>query len=110
MCMIDLEPCELWVENERKARKHHKCDSCQGAILVGERYICHFNKFDGNITYAKMCLACRDDRKLFADAHDGTLMDPGHFSEMVQECIGEDKDSEAMWKPMLERIEARAKK
>jgi hypothetical protein len=108
MCFIDLDPCEVWDERERKARKEHKCGACGKTIRVGETYLTHFSVFEGNANSEKMCFPCRDDRKQFADAHDGTLMTPSFLRQMVAECISEgDEESERQWKPLLDRIDSR---
>lgn len=109
MCYVDLEPCEVWDERERKACKSHKCNCCGGAIRPGEMYLVHFSVFEGLPNSEKMCGPCRDDRKEFADAHDGTLCQPHHLWEMVSGCIGEgfDEGDDEKWKAMLARIDDR---
>ena len=110
MCYIDLEPCEVWEERERKARKEHRCSCCHGAILAGQVYLVHFSVFEGTATSGKMCTACRDDRATFAADHDGTLCTPSYFPQMLRECIGEffDEADAAHWKAMLGRINGRS--
>lgn len=109
MCMIsDREPCEVWNEYERKARKPHVCDSCWATIAPGTFYLVHFNVFEGRANAEKMCLACRDDRAAFAKEHEGMLMEPSQFRNDLYECIGEGDDDER-WKPMLVRIDATMK-
>ncbi len=108
MCFVDLEPCEVWRETERKARKPHRCSCCRGTIPAGDEYLVHFSVFQGDATSEKMCLPCRDDRKAFADAHEGTLCTPSFLREMVAECVSEDEDGDgAKWAAMLARIKAR---
>jgi hypothetical protein len=109
MCAIDLEPCEVWREEERKARKAHRCDSCGGQIAPGSRYLSHFSVFEGEPTTRAMCLPCLADRKEFGDAH-GTLPIPSFFPQMLSDCIAEgDEESETKWQPMLERVQARGR-
>jgi hypothetical protein len=107
MCAIDLEPCDVWRETERTARKAHRCSSCGGQIAPGARYLSHFSMFEGDYTYNKMCLLCRDDRKTFSDDH-GIGPTPGYFPRLLADCIADgDEESESKWKPMLERVQAR---
>lgn len=108
MCVIDLEPCEVWSEKERTARKAHSCSCCGSAIHPGQRYLDHFSVYDGSATLQKACLPCRDDRKEFADEHDGMICNPGYFMEMLGDCItDEEPESDAKWSPMLDRITSR---
>ena len=111
MCYIDLEPCDLWVENEVTARKPHKCSSCRGVIQPKAKYWTHFSKLDGNITTGRICAACHDDRAEFAAAHEAMLCDPGFFPQMLQDCIHDNEEEDdaqnEAWKAMLERMRER---
>jgi len=115
MCSIDLEPCDLWVETERRARKPHRCSCCGGVIAAGARYTVHFSKFEGAMTSQKMCAPCREAREEFAEAHfgagfagDAYIPQPGYLPQALAECIADgDEESERQWKPMLTAIRAR---
>lgn len=108
MCVLDLEQCEVWVETGRTARKTHQCTACKGTISSGQRYYVHFSVLDKMPDYQKICSACYEDRKVFADAHEGVIPTPGGFAFVLQDCIYEgDEESEARWKPMLEALKAR---
>ncbi len=104
MCMIDLEPAEVWRETNRTARKEHRCSCCQRGIYPGERYMVHFSVFEGSATSEKCCGQCESDRADFANAHDGTLCTPGFLVEMLSECISEEPESKETWQPMLDRM------
>jgi hypothetical protein len=106
MCFVDLDPCEVWRETERKARKSHRCSCCSSVIAAGDVYLVHFNVFEGAATNEKMCFPCRDDRKEFADGHEGTLCSPGWLMTMVSDCSS-DYPEDAQWRAMLERIRGR---
>jgi hypothetical protein len=106
VCYIDLEPCEVWEENERKSRKQRSCSCCNGLIKVSEQYVSHFSVCEGEKNVESICMACHADRDVFAKHHDGTLCTPGWFSRMLIDCISEDEDSRELWGPMLERIRA----
>lgn len=109
MCDIDLEPCDVWREEMRKARKPHRCSCCGGAVVIGDRYISHFSKFDGSITSENLCLSCDRDRDMFAAAHEHMSPTPSHFPQMLADCIHEgDPESMTKWAPMLARIQERA--
>ncbi len=108
MCYIDLEPCSVWSESERKARTLKRCTVCDGPIKPGEMYVKHFSVFEGAPTFAVMCSACKGDRQLFAEAHDGMSPTPADFLRLLDECIDEDSEDDSDgWKAMLARIEAR---
>lgn len=109
MCQIeDGDRFDVFTETLRKARKTHKCDCCKGNIAIGARYLVHFSVYEGEPSSQKMCAPCNSDRHKFADAHGGSLAQPLYFPEMLDECILDgDKESEQMWKPMLEAIAGR---
>ena len=105
MCDIDLEPCEVWRETRRRARKAHRCSCCRVEIPAGEMYCDHFSVYEGDGRREKLCLVCHADRERFADAHGGMICMPDHLPDMLADCIAEgDEESEQMWKPMLDRI------
>lgn len=106
MCFVDLDPCELWTEYERKARKPHKCACCYGTIKAGEFYLVHFSVFEGSPTSEKMCLPCKADRAEFAAAHGGMMHTPSWVETGVRNCIGEG-DNDEQWRALLDRILAR---
>lgn len=106
MCFVDLDPCEVWQETNRKARKEHKCSCCCRTIKVGEQYLVHFSVFEGNSLSDKCCDQCEGDRAEFALVHDGVLCTPHALPDMVRSCIGEGGDDTA-WEAMLARIWAR---
>lgn len=107
MCFVDLEPCQLWDERHRKARKPHRCSCCRREIRAGETYLIHFSVFEGMATTEKCCPECEADREIFAKAHDGTLCSPGWLVTMIGDCMSEEPESRAVWEPMLARIRAR---
>jgi hypothetical protein len=109
MCFIDLEPCDVWRETRRRAVKEHLCSCCRRAIPPGEDYLVHFSLFDGDTHSAKCCAECERDRQEFARAHQGTLCAPDYLPDLIAECISEEPETEAMWRPMLARIEASRK-
>jgi hypothetical protein len=109
MCYVDLEPCKVWQERDRTARKRHRCDGCRGPILPGETYTAHFSVFEGRALSEKMCGGCDADRSEFAVAHEGMLCTPGDLRNMIRECMGEseDDDERKKWQAMLDRIKSR---
>jgi hypothetical protein len=104
MCDVFLEPCELWEEAKRKARKHHLCDCCWASIKPGETYTTHFSKHDGDVTSEKICTACVNDRVAFAKEHGDMTPTPSYFPTLLSNCVAEDDDSREVWQPILDRI------
>jgi hypothetical protein len=39
MCLIDGDPCDVWIEHRVRARKRHTCVECGGPIPPGFDYI-----------------------------------------------------------------------
>lgn len=109
MCVIDLEPSDVWRETTRKARKEHVCSSCRGVILQNDVYLEHFSLFEGYPTRAKMCSLCHRDRAVFSAAHSQMLCTPIYFPDALEECIHDgDEESDLRWRPMLEAMRGRA--
>ncbi len=107
MCMIDNgNVCEFWSEAEVTARKPHVCCCCSRTIAKGEKYVRHFSVFEGDCERQKVCGQCFQDRETFAAAHGGYKVQPSFLRSSLQECIGEDDESD-QWRPMLARIDAR---
>lgn len=119
MCDIDDgERCSVWMETQRRARKDHRCDACDGLIGAGEVYLVHFSVYEDHPTSEKMCVECEVDRKEFADAHNGMLYPPGGLQELLESCINEGTISDdegqtvllpedARWQSMLDAMAAR---
>lgn len=67
----DDEPCEVYNQTERKARKEHTCDSCHGQICVGETYRYTSGIYDHDPFSFKQCPPCTIAHDLFNEKHDG---------------------------------------
>lgn len=111
MCFIDDDEgvCEVWSEREVTARKLYKCSCCSAPIEPGQRYLCHFSVYEGDPNQEKMCLTCRDARKVFsADPNHRLIPNPRSFDDFLEMCISEgDEDSQTKWQPMLDGIKQR---
>jgi hypothetical protein len=88
MCSIDLEPCDLWRETPRIARKPHHCSACGAAINPGDAYLDHFSLFEGETSSEAACYACWLAREEFADAH-GQKFTPSALEGMLSECYSD---------------------
>lgn len=92
MCTIDLEPCSVWREVVRKARKEHTCDGCGHVVPAGEQYTAHAHIFDGNASSETMCAVCWVVRESFSEAH-GLRCQPSDIRNMLAECIQGERSS-----------------
>lgn len=106
MCSLDLEPCEVWVETPRIARKRHECDGCGVEILCGTAYLVNFHVFDGCPGGEKSCFECWLAREQFAEAH-GQSFYPSMLLDQLRQCIGENDDEEDEWRSVLASVLAR---
>lgn len=117
MCELDFddgEPCRVWREQRvGAARKPHRCDCCGRTISAGQTYVRHFSAFGGASSSGfamdeKICPECVEDREHFALEHGGVLLPPSAVTEYLVNCISEgDEESDRIWAPMLDRINAR---
>jgi hypothetical protein len=91
MCDLDFdEYATVWDEHlVSKARKEHDCDSCGGAIGIGDSYVAHFSVFDGNPNHEKQCLRCRTISNAFHREH-GTSVNPGSLLDYLVHCLDEE--------------------
>ena len=106
MCHVDLEPCEVWRETKRRARKPHVCDCCEGRIRVGEQYVSHFSVFEGEATTEKMCAKCEAMSVEFQNDH-GQRGTPGSMRALLEECIDYGDEDSAKWKRHLANMNRR---
>lgn len=86
MCSIDLEPCDLWRETPRIARKPHRCSACGAAIHPGTAYLDHFSLFEGVSSSESACFTCWLAREEFADAH-GQRFPPSALADLLADCL-----------------------
>jgi hypothetical protein len=82
MCFYDTEPCEVYNQTRRKARKEHVCDECRDPIRRGNHYDEITGIFDGSPFRYRICLVCRLDHSRVIDHEraegcDGIEADPG---------------------------------
>lgn len=107
MCTLESEGyAEVWREVPRIARKPRECWCCDSLIAAAQPYLSHFSVYDGRASNEQLCVACWWSRKVFSDAHDYYPM-PGGFWEVLQNCIGEEDESEAEWRAHFAAIKRR---
>lgn len=110
MCVIDYEPCEVWRETPRKARKEHRCSACGGRIAAREGYTDYFSVFEGEINRGKACATCQTVVMEFAAAHEGMRPTPDSLVFILEECIADgDKEDKRRWTPVLAEMQTRRK-
>ncbi len=103
MCSLDLEPCTVWRNTPRVARKAHECDCCSAPIAPATPYLDHFNVVDGSANTEKLCSACWFAWMQFGEAHEQMCTPSGLF-QMLRDCVGENDDEEDVWRPVLASI------
>jgi len=75
------EPCDLWQESWRKARKQHKCCECGETIQPGQRYQYIFIIFEGDPDYKKRCEFCANEvTRFLQDNPDFQGLVPGELA------------------------------
>jgi hypothetical protein len=79
---------EFYREQERKARKTHKCDLCKTQIEIGESYHYESGKFDGNIFETHICNNCKPLQEAFFTINRNDL-DEGYTWDDVIDDINE---------------------
>jgi ribosomal protein L37AE/L43A len=101
---------------ERKARKPHTCDECDGAIKPGQVYRYISGLWDGYISQYHICGPCAETIEAFAAAHDEERPSLQGLSYALEECIEEETivgDEETLteagqrWKKALDEMHAR---
>jgi hypothetical protein len=107
MCDVSIDDvCEVWRQTPRTARKEHRCRTCHGRILPGERYIVHFAVYDGDPCSEKMCGPCDAAAAEFAAHHDGTRFVPSATMETLRDCYMEENrdgwtDQDRRWRSLV---------
>lgn len=61
-CSCDYDPPSFYGRYIRTAKKPHKCEECNGAILPGEKYEYVSGLWDGYFSDFKTCERCVDLR------------------------------------------------
>lgn len=78
----DEDPCSVWSESLRSARKEHRCSACRETIRVGDRYHYTFYVNDGSPGRVKRCLRCEAIyRTLEAKFEDARARDDGDVED-----------------------------
>lgn len=83
----DFEPCRVYVERVRKAKKEHKCYECGEAIKIGTKYT-EGSGIDGNGSAFRhrVCTPCMRIIEHYCPS--GHVF--GGLREILLECIGFD--------------------
>lgn len=87
MCMTDYDRPSLYVSENRKARKEHRCLECFRVIHAGEQYQHVRGVWDGEPGTYKTCAHCLVGQKLLQDECGG--FSHGAIDEDLEEHISE---------------------
>lgn len=89
----DGDTPSFYQEDERKARKAHRCEECGEDIQAGTRYVHVVGKFDGRIDAWKFCAACWEIMGEFSEGGRtfgitwDTFADEWNSGAHIQACI-----------------------
>jgi hypothetical protein len=112
MCDVgwDSDGPAFFSRTERKARKQHACDACDGKIQPGERYVVEsFVAARGERAESqKCCMPCDQIIEEFMLAHDSGPF-PAYARSALKQCIDEEPETAPKWQPMLDEMDARRK-
>lgn len=110
MCDVDLnngDSCSVWRNTWHKARKPRRCQACHTTIGAKERYMRHFDVFEGEVNVEYLCTVCGEAAEAFTTEHHGMSQSPAGIRHVLHECVQEDEKSQKRWQPVLDVIEAR---
>jgi hypothetical protein len=94
MCNVDYDRPDFYVQDQRRARREHKCGECGRTIAKGEFYVRSSGKWDGLCNSFKHCehcavLAAWLERECGGYMHGGIIEDIGeHLSEYRVPAVG----------------------
>jgi hypothetical protein len=93
MCTIDFDPPEAYREEQRTARKPHRCEDCSTPITPGTRYVYISGVWDGRGDSFHRCLECAAISDAARDA--GCITSIGGTLEEAPEALvsGEHDDA-----------------
>jgi hypothetical protein len=73
-----------------------------------ERYMRHFDLFDGKVNVEYLCSVCGEAAEKFTESHNGMPQSPAGIRYVLRDCIDNgDEASRERWKPVLNVLEAR---
>jgi predicted RNA-binding Zn-ribbon protein involved in translation (DUF1610 family) len=110
MCEIDNdgEECTIWRNEFRRSRRARKCQSCSTPIAPGERYLNHFNVYDGSSHTESLCASCGEAAEEFRVAHGAMPTTPMWIEDVLDDCA--DNDGGQKWRDMAKAIRDRRAK
>lgn len=97
---------DVWRERMVRARKQHRCSSCDAIIAPGERYARLFWLSDGEHYSEVCCAACEDARRAFGEEH-GWLTPPSCLDDLLEQCVDSGDEGSKRWQVTLDGIRAR---
>lgn len=102
------ESASAWRETPvKRARRRHRCRTCDTQIDLGDAYHKVSYVFDRRGEEEKCCLACHAIAKAFGDAHH-VLVAPSMLLEELDNCVIEDGSDQ--WRAASNEIRERLKK
>jgi hypothetical protein len=77
-------PSDVYVEEWRTARKHHRCCCCGHVVVPGSQYRCDRIVDDGRAWTEKCCFACAAALTRYRELH-GQCPSPSWFADVLRE-------------------------
>lgn len=101
MCSIDYDDYwDAYADKFVVAKKEHPCTACGVRIQPGAQYLKHAHLYDGEWYRENACFACAAALHEFNEAH-AVGTSPRMLEETLRNCIGDNDDKEAEWRPWL---------
>lgn len=110
MCDIELDgdTCDVWINTWHTARKPRACEACKTVIAPREKYMRHFDLFDGAVNVEFLCAVCGQAAEAFHNEHHCSPQSPAGVRYMIRDCIENSDDAgRARWQPVLDVLDAR---
>lgn len=107
---FDGETCEVWTNTWHRARKPRPCQACKQTISPKEKYLRHFDLYDGAVNVEYLCAVCGQAAEDFQAEHRVMPQSPAGIRYVLRDCIDNGDDaSRRRWQPILDTLDARRK-
>jgi hypothetical protein len=102
------DSCQVWVNTWHHARKPRACQACRQVVDPREKYLRHFDVFDGAVNVEYLCQPCGQAAEDFQREHNGLPQTPAGIRYVLRDCLDNgDDDSRRRWQPILDNLDAR---
>lgn len=81
-CYCDYDPCDIWDEKTRVARKRWACYECGEPIEIGDEYTDIAQLYEGSWDHFRICDCCTEDWENLVNAGHCKLL--GELQETLE--------------------------